>query len=238
MENDYPMRINKYLAVHGYATRRGADELIADGKVTINGRRAVLGDKVKETDEVTVRGARQLESYTYLLYNKPKGVVTHSAQKGEREISELVQSRLRGKTLFPVGRLDKNTTGLIILTDDGRIVGPLLSPNHSHEKEYRVKVNERIRTDFKASMEAGVDIGGYVTKPCKVTVTGRQTFRIALTEGKHHQIKRMCDALRYTVVELERVRIMHLKLGGLRSNSFRKLTKEELAKLLETLNLG
>lgn len=231
------MRINKYLAVHGYATRRGADTLVEKGNVTINGKRAVLGDKVHQNDEVVVRGARKKESYTYLLYNKPKGVVTHSAQKGEREITELVRNRLHGKEVFPVGRIDKNTTGLIILTDDGRIVGPLLSPEHTHEKEYKVAVNERLRRDFKECMERGIDIGGYVTKPCKVTVTGRQTFRITLTEGKHHQIKRMCDALRYTVTALERIRILHLKLGGLRSNSFRRLTQEELDLLLSTLNL-
>jgi len=230
------IRINKYLAERGYTTRRGADALIESGKVTINNRRAVLGDKVGPHDSVAVQGFEQQE-FVYLAYNKPKGIVTHGAQGGEKEIKDLLTKRHFRIDVFPVGRLDKNSTGLIILTNDGRIVEPLLSPECTHEKEYVVTVNERIRTDFVDLMSAGVDIGGYVTKPCMVKKIERSMFRITLTEGKNHQIKRMCDALGYTVRELKRTRIMNIRLRLLRPGSFRYLKGNELHALLEALSV-
>ncbi len=234
----YPVRLNVYLARKGYSTRRGADELIRAGKVTINGAVATLGQKVHERDAIVVQDVRAKDSYTYLAYHKPKGVVTHGAQKGEEEILDRLHKVDPSLTVFPVGRLDKKSTGLILLTDDGRIVEPLLSPQSGHEKEYRVTVNERIRTEFITRMEQGVDIGGYVTKPCTVRKTGPHTFTIRLTEGKNHQIKRMCSALGYTVNELMRTRIMHIRLGRLRTGTYRHIKEQELQELLSALSLS
>ncbi len=231
----WPMRINKYLAHKGYSTRRAADGLVAEGKVLINGVPAVLGSKVDEHDTVEVHGARQKDSCVYLAYHKTKGTVTHGAQGNEREIADHIHKLDNSLDVFPVGRLDKNSTGLILLTDDGRIVEPLLSPDKPHEKEYKVTVNERLRSDFVEQMSNGVDIGGYVTKPCVVKRLDKHTFRITLTEGKNHQIKRMTNALGYTVNTLHRTRIMNIRLGQLRPNTFRHIKGAELETLLEKL---
>jgi 23S rRNA pseudouridine2604 synthase len=237
-ELTYPIRLNVYLARQGYSTRRGADDLIRTGKVMVNGAVASLGQKVYERDAIVVQGVRAKGSYTYLAYNKPKGVVTHGAQENEEEIRDRIKKINSALEIFPVGRLDKRSTGLILLTDDGRIVGPLLSPDSEHEKEYRVTVNERLRKDFATDMEQGVDIGGYTTKPCIVKKTGPHTFTIRLTEGKNHQIKRMCSALGYTVNELARTRIMHIRLGGLRPGTYRHLKGPELQELFSALGIS
>ncbi|MBP9760088.1 MAG: rRNA pseudouridine synthase [Candidatus Pacebacteria bacterium] len=231
------MRINKYLAHKGYATRKKADEIIDAGKVILNGKRAVLGDKVHEHDEVQVLFRTPRSAFLYLAYFKPRGTVTHGAQDGEKEILDHLKKRDSSLNVFPVGRLDKNSHGLIILTNDGRIVEPLLSPTRTHEKEYKVQVNERIRSDFAERMARGIDIGGYITKPCEVERIDTHTFHIVLTEGKNHQIKRMCDALGYTVNDLKRTRIMNIRLGRLRPNTYRHLTGTELATLLKSLGL-
>jgi len=230
------MRINKYLAHHGYCTRRGADTLIEDRKVFLNGKLAKLGDKVQKTDNVEVRNKTQ-QKFVYLAYNKPRGIVTHGAQGTEKEISDLVKKRDPNLEVFPVGRLDKNSHGLIILTNDGRIVEPLLSPERTHEKEYKVQVNERLRSDFVELMTQPIDINGYLTKPCKVERIDKNNFRITLTEGKNHQIKRMCDALGYTVCDLKRVRIMNVRLGILRPGIYRHIKGPELDTLLQSLGL-
>ena len=235
--DEYPMRINKYLAHKGYATRKKADEIIVAGKVLINGTPAVLGDKVLENDEVRVLFRTPRAQYTYLAYYKPRNVVTHGAQGNEKEIADLLHARDPKLDVFPVGRLDKNSHGLIILTNDGRIVEPLLSPTRTHEKEYVVQTNERLRGDFVELMQAGVDIGDYVTKRCAVEKMDRTTFRIILTEGKNHQIKRMADALGYTVTDLKRVRVMNVELRGLRPATYRHIRGKELEILLESLNL-
>ena len=234
----YPIRINKYLAQMGYTTRRGADILIQNGDVFINGHPAVLGDKVKENDDVQVKNIKPISSFSYIAYNKPKGVVTHGAQGNETEIKDKIKKINPNLEVFPVGRLDKNSHGLIILTNDGRIVEPLLSPDMPHEKEYKVKVNERLRSDFAEKMSSGVDIGGYTTKPCKVKKINRNTFRIVLTEGKNHQIKRMCSALGYTVNELKRTRIMNIKLKRLQPNTLAYIKGEELKNFLTHLGIS
>ncbi len=234
----YPIRINKYLAQMGYTTRRGADILIQNGDVLINGRPAVLGDKVKENDDVQVKNIKPISSFSYIAYNKPKGVVTHGAQGNETEIKDKIKKINPNLEVFPVGRLDKNSHGLIILTNDGRIVEPLLSPDMPHEKEYKVKVNERLRSDFAKKMSSGVDIGGYVTKPCKVKKINRNTFRIVLTEGKNHQIKRMCSVLGYTVNELKRTRIMNIKLKRLQPNTLAYIKGKELKTFLSHLGVS
>jgi 23S rRNA pseudouridine2604 synthase len=229
------MRINKYLAHEGASTRRGVDALIEAGKVFINGRPAKLGDKVNERDVVEVRDAKP-RAYKYFAYNKPKGVVTHSAEEDQEDIEDMVGREL-GRDVFPVGRLDRDSYGLIILTNDGRLTDRLLSPEKAHDKEYVVKVREPLRESFAKHMEAGVDIGDYVTKPAKVKILGDKSFAITLTEGKKHQIRRMVDALHNMTTDLKRVRVMNIELGKLAANQFRPIEGSELEVFLKKLGL-
>ena len=210
------MRINKYLALKKISTRRGADELVKEKKVFINGKLAILGSKVNEKDKIEVRGAKQKE-YKYLAYNKPIGEETSSPRDD----------------LFPLGRLDKISHGLLILTNDGRITDALLNPKYFHEKEYVVKTSNKLRSSFKQKMETGVNIEGYMTKPCRVKIINDFTFRITLTEGKKHQIRRMCSALFQEVADLKRERIINIKLGNLKFNTLREIQGEELAIFLD-----
>lgn len=229
----FPMRINKYLALNKHSTRRGADELISKKQVFINDRLAVLGDKVNENDQVEVRFRGKQKPYIYIAYNKPKGVVTHSAEKGEKEIKHEVSI----KDVFPVGRLDKDSHGLIILTNDGRITERLLGPSHYHEKEYLVKTKNNLRSNFKEKMEAGVKIDREKTGKCKVQILNEKTFRVILTEGKKHQIRRMCVALFQEVADLKRTRIMNIELDKLAEGAHRQIVGEELQIFLKSLDL-
>ncbi len=229
---EYPMRINKYLAHEGISTRRGADELIARGKVLVNGRVATLGEKINRGDEVTLRGTSSPKKYLYFAYNKPIGVITHSPQLGEKDIKQSVPM-----DVFPVGRLDKDSSGLIILTNDGRVTDRLLNPEHEHDKEYRVRTSEPLRESFKKSMESGVDIEGYLTKPCTVRKTGPKSFVITLTEGKKHQIRRMVAALHNTVEELERTRILNIRLDNLAPGAWRPIEGKELETFLAKIGM-
>ena len=206
------MRINKYLALKKISTRRGADLLIQNKKVFINKKLAVLGSQVNETDVVEVKDAKPI-AYKYFAYNKPIGIETNSPQEG----------------LFPLGRLDKASHGLMILTNDGRITDQLLNPKYSHEKEYVVRTKEKLRSNFKQKMEAGVNIEGYVTKPCKIKILSENTFKVIITEGKKHQIRRMCANLFQEVADLKRERIMNIKLGNLKPNTLKEIKSEELA---------
>jgi len=222
----FPMRINKYLAWKNISTRRGADSLVADKKVSINGKLAVLGSKVSKTDKVVIKEEKdpsKIKKFVYFAYNKPVGVETNSPRED----------------LFPLGRLDKASHGLLILTNDGRITDRLLNPKYAHEKEYTVQSKNKLRTSFKAKMEAGVKIqtedGHYLTKPCKVKIIGDFTFRITLTEGKKHQIRRMCDALFQEVADLKRERIMNIKLGTLKVKGIREITSKELVTFLDPM---
>ena len=233
-EDDYPMRINKYLAREGISTRRGADELIARGKVFINGRAAVLGDKVQKSDRVELRDKSAPKKYVYFAYNKPVGVITHSPQMGEKDIK---QSVALPKDVFPVGRLDKDSSGLIILTNDGRVTDRLLNPARDHDKEYRVRVAEPLRESFKKTMEGGVNIEGYLTAPCTVRKTGPKSFTITLTEGKKHQIRRMVAAVHNQVVELERMRILNIRLENLAPGAWRPIEGEELKTFLARIGM-
>ncbi len=232
----YPMRINKYLALKNLASRRGADVLIADKKVFINGKLALLGSKVNETDKVEVRDKNPKKN-VYYAYNKPIDIVTHSANKKleneEQDIKENLKKLKLGDDIFPLGRLDKNSHGLIILTNDGRITENLLSPDKAHEKEYVVKTSNKLRGSFKEKMEKGVDIEGYVTKPCKVIIVNDHSFRVILTEGKKHQIRRMCSALFQEIADLKRIRVMNIKLDKLKPNQFREITGKELEDFLK-----
>lgn len=234
MEPSFPMRINKYLALHKHSTRRGADEIIEKKQVFINGRLAVLGDKVLETDKVEVKYRGPKKELMYIAYNKPKGIVTHSSQKGDREIKHVFPI----KDVFPIGRLDKDSHGLIIMTNDGRITDRLLSPEHLHDKEYAVTTKEKLRTSFKANMEKGVKIEHEQTKPCKVTLTGDRSFKVILTEGKKHQIRRMCSALFQEVDDLKRIRIMNIHLGDLKEGQYRMIEGQEKEQFLKALDLA
>lgn len=233
MEEKYPVRINKYLALQNICSRHEADNLIAEGRVKINGRVAVLGDKVNEGDRVEVSGVSK--KLAYFVFNKPKGIITHSPQKGEKEIKDIVDLP---EGIFPLGRLDKDSTGLIILTNDGRLTGKLLSPEQKNEKEYFVKVTNPIDQAFIEKLSQGVRLDdGYVTQPCRATKINKKKFSIVLTEGKKRQIRRMCEALGNQVEELERVRIMDLKLASLAPGDFREIKGKELADFLKKVGL-
>ncbi len=214
------MWINKYLASEGYSTRRGADELVKANKVFINGRLAVPTDKVSPGDKVEVKGAAKT-AYRYYAYNKPRGEETTSPLEGT----------------FPLGRLDKASQGLLLLTNDGRVTDRLLNPDREHNKEYEVRVEPALKTNFKTKMERGVNIEGYKTKPAKVTILTPNKFRIVLTEGKKHQIRRMCAAFDYAVRELKRIRVMNIKLDKLGEGQYRELKGEELKTFLTSLGL-
>jgi 23S rRNA pseudouridine2604 synthase len=240
-KSDYPMNINRYLALQKYASRRGAEKLIIDKKVRINGKIAELGNRVNENDKVTVSGAETLtQKYVYYAYNKARGVVTHSPQRNEvdikGELSKFYKDSIE-KDLSPVGRLDKDSEGLIILTNDGRITDKLLNPKYSHEKEYVVETKINLRSSFKEKMEAGVKIEKEMTKPCKVKILGKKKFIINLTEGKKHQIRRMCVALFNEVSTLKRTRIMNIELGKTPSGKLRKIEGVELKNFLNSLGM-
>jgi 23S rRNA pseudouridine2604 synthase len=234
----YPMRINKYLAHGRVATRREADKLVEKKRVFINGHLAVLGSKVGEGDKVEVRGGKQTKQYKYFAYNKPIDVITHSPQGGEQDIRENIRGANLGKDVFPLGRLDKNSHGLMILTNDGRITEELLSPEYAHEREYVVRTTGPLRSSFKEKMEAGVNIEGYVTKECKVKILGKDTFKVILTEGKKHQIRRMCSALFQEVADLKRERIMNITLGSLAKGGHREIKGKELDIFLGSLGMA
>ncbi len=225
------MRINKYLAMQKYCTRREADEMIIKQRVTINGAVAKLGDQVGEQDvvEVTFRPRK----YRYFAYHKPRGIITHSPQGDEESIEDILP--IQG--VFPLGRLDKDSYGLILLTDDGRITDPLLNPKYAHEKEYEVTTRRALPQHFAERMSCGVDIGDYVTKPCEVEVRGSRSFAIILTEGKKHQIRRMCEVLGANVADLKRVRVMNITLGNLRPGEYRPIQSTELRTLLESIGM-
>ncbi len=229
----YPIRINRFLALQKIATRTGADILIEKGAVKINDKTATLGDKVLARDIISVQANLKEKPKVYFAYNKAEGIVTNNPQKGEIEI---IQKTRFPKRVFAVGRLDKDSHGLIIMTDDGRITHPLLDPQFVHEKEYEVKVNKVISEKFIDAMGRGIKLDdGYKTKPCQIERTGIKTFRIILTEGKKRQIRRMCEALGYTVEDLKRTRIMNIYLGSLKKGMFRELSGKELDTLLKSL---
>ncbi len=231
----YPVRINRYLALTGVTTRRAADELIRAGLVSINGTTAVVGQYVEEGNRVDVRedASRPRKKFSYVLYYKPRGVVTHSPVSGETAIADV--ARFPG--LFPVGRLDKESEGLILLTDDGRVTERLLHPRFAHEKEYEVSVREKIPTHAKKLLEAGLLSAGEKLAAKNVSFAGPRALSVVLTEGKTHQIRRMLDALHLTVEKLKRVRIMNLKIGNLKSGEGTALEELPRKKFLSELGL-
>jgi 23S rRNA pseudouridine2604 synthase len=231
MESNQSTRINKFLSESGFCSRRAADKLIEQGRVTINGKKPEMGSKVFPGDKVKVDGtliSGTEESHVYIAFNKPVGIVCTTDTKAER--NNIIDYINYPKRIFPVGRLDKDSEGLILLTSDGDIVNKILRAGNNHEKEYLVVVNKPITPDFVQRMAAGVPVLDTVTRKCFVEQTAKNSFRIILTQGLNRQIRRMCEYLGYEVVKLKRVRIMHIKLD-LSIGNWRELTPKEMAEL-------
>lgn len=232
---EFPVRINRYLALRGLATRRSADELIVAGLVEINGKKAKLGDRVGSTDNVEIVRTKKstAKKFTYVAYYKPRGIITHSAQEDESEIKDVAPF----PDLFPMGRLDKASEGLILLTDDGRVTERLLHPRFAHEKEYLVTVREKVLPQSRMILEMGIESEGELLHAKKVQMFGPHTLTIILTEGKKHQIRRMLDAVHLTVEKLVRTRIMGVHLGALKPGQSRTLKGSARASFLKSIDL-
>ena len=229
-------RINKYLSELGFCSRRVADRLIEEGKVTINGEIPEMGAKVNKGDEIEVEGQRINKSTKqkkiYLAFNKPIGIVCTTDRRVERDnIIDFIKYPTR---IFPIGRLDKYSEGLIFLTNDGDIVNKILRARNNHEKEYIVSVNNPIDRDFIQRMSNGVEILDTITKNCFVKKLGQKKFKIVLTQGLNRQIRRMCESLGYRVKSLKRSRIMNIKLD-VPTGKYREFTKKELLELNKLL---
>lgn len=235
METQTPgVRLNKYIADSGYCSRREADRLIGEGRVRLDGRPGALGDRVLtgmsvEVDGHLLSGAGEK---VYLLLNKPKGIVCTADPREPMNVVDYLNYPVR---VYPVGRLDKDSEGLLLLTSDGDIVNRLLRASGGHEKEYEVEIDRPVTAEFAQRMMAGVPILDTVTLPCRLRKTGARSFNIVLVQGLNRQIRRMCQALSANVTHLRRVRIMNLKLGGLRPGEWRELTPDELKELMKAL---
>ena len=220
------VNINKFIADCGVCSRRQADILIKEGTVFINGRKARRGDRVNETDQVMLNGQliKPTVKHSYILLYKPKGI---SSSTHPDEPDNVIRYLNLTQRIFPVGRLDKDSEGLLLLTDNGNIVNKILRSENLHEKEYIVTVNKEITEDFVQKMSTGVPILNTITLPCKVKLENVNTFRIVLTQGLNRQIRRMCSYLGYRVEQLVRIRIMHLNIEGLEYGKWRYLSQEE-----------
>jgi 23S rRNA pseudouridine2604 synthase len=225
------MRLNKYLSETGVCSRRVADQWIEAGRVQVNGATAVLGTQVNAGDDVLLDGRplSRRPARVYLALNKPVGIECTTDRQVRDNIVDFVGHRER---VFPIGRLDKDSEGLILLTNDGDIVNRVLRAEHEHEKEYIVTVDRPLTREFLEGMANGVPILDTITNPCRVTQVGRNTFRIVLTQGLNRQIRRMCEHFDYTVRSLQRVRIMHIQLASLPVGKWRNLTPAEIKPLL------
>ena len=230
-------RINKYLSEVGYCSRRAADKLIEQGRVTINGEVPLMGTKIVEGDKVCVDGkavSKSEEAAVYIALNKPKGIVCTTDTRVEKD--NIIDFLNYPKRIFPIGRLDKASEGLILLTNDGDIVNKILRARNNHEKEYIVYVNKKINADFVRKMSQGIPILDTVTRPCKIKKIGENCFKIILTQGLNRQIRRMCEYLGFKVTKLKRIRIMNIKLD-MKVGEYRYLSTaelEELHKLIKT----
>ncbi len=226
------IRINKYLSEIGHCSRRAADKLISEKRITINGKVPQMGSKVKTGDVVKVNGEtvspNPQRQHVYIALNKPRGIVCTTDQK--REKNNIIDFVKYPRRIFPIGRLDKGSEGLILLTSDGDIVNKILRARNNHEKEYLVSVNKPLTKRFLDQMASGVPILDTVTRPCRVEAIDKQRFRIILTQGLNRQIRRMCEYLGYDVKRLKRTRIMNIKLDT-QVGKWRNLTEEELHRL-------
>ena len=235
MENQAQgVRLNKYIADSGYCSRREADRLIEEGSVKVDGRTGVLGDRVLPGTAVTVDGKALggAGEKVYILLNKPRGIVCTADPREPMNVVDYLNYPVR---VFPVGRLDKDSEGLLLLTSDGDIVNRVLRAAGGHEKEYEVTIDRPVTAEFVHRMMGGVPILDTVTLPCRVRRTGEHTFNIILVQGLNRQIRRMCEALGANVTHLRRIRIMNLRLGRLAPGQWRPLTPEELDGLMNQL---
>lgn len=229
-ERSEEIRINKYISESGFCSRRQADRYLEAGEVTIDGKIANLGDKVKPGEKVCIKGKPlyKEEELVYIALNKPVGITCTTDRKTPRNIVDFMNYH---KRIFHIGRLDKDSQGLILLTNDGDIVNKILREGNNHDKEYIVTVDKPITNDFILNMSQGVKILDTVTKECYIKKEGSKVFKIILTQGLNRQIRRMCQALGYNVTKLERIRIMNIKLGSLPLGKWRYLTLHELKEL-------
>lgn len=228
------MRINKFISETGICSRREADEIIKSGRVTINGVIAELGSTAEHGDNVCIDGKPLgvKNKNVYIALNKPVGITSTTETHIKGNIVDFVNHKER---IFPIGRLDKDSDGLILLTNDGDIVNKILRAENNHEKEYIVTVNKPVTDFFLKGMANGVKILGTKTKPCIVTQAGEKVFKIILTQGLNRQIRRMCAVFDYKVVRLQRIRIMNIHIGKLKVGQWRDLTEKELSELMKTI---
>lgn len=224
------IRINKYLSEAGYCSRRQADRLVEEGRVTIDGKIAQMGDKVTDDQKVMVGKQRVLreEPFIMIALNKPKGIVCTTAEVEKDNVVRFLNFKQR---IYPVGRLDKDSEGLLLLTNQGELANELMKARNYHEKEYVVRVNKPLTKDFIKAMCDGVPILDTVTRPCKVRYVDKYTFEIILTQGLNRQIRRMCEYFGYRVVALKRIRIVNIELGKLKTGQWRYLTDNEIQEM-------
>ncbi len=231
MTTESLIRLNKYISSSGFCSRREADKLIAENRVTINGRTPELGTKVGPNDQVAVDGKiietapADKKDRVYIAYHKPMGITCTTEHKVKGNIVDAIGHKER---IFPIGRLDKSSEGLILLTSDGDIVNKILRAENAHDKEYIVQVDRPLNQRFVKRMEGGLPILGQTTLPCQVSIINKTTFKIILIQGLNRQIHRMCNFLDYNVTKLKRTRIMSVKLGRLKFGQWRDLTEKEL----------
>ena len=233
-EGNQGTRLNKFISETGYCSRREADKLIENGKVLVNGKKPELGTRVDSADVVTVHGKPLQHKLTpvYIAFNKPVGITCTTELKVRDNIIDYINYPMR---IFPIGRLDKPSEGLIFLTSDGDIVNKILRAGNNHEKEYVVTVDKTVTEDFVLKMSKGVPILDTVTRPCKVRKISKNSFNIVLTQGLNRQIRRMCEALGYSVEKLKRIRIMNVTLQGLPIGEWREITPSEMAVIHEQI---
>ena len=230
LQKTEPVRLNKYLSEAGVCSRREADRLIADGRVTVDGRIAQTGMRISPGQEVRVgrKVVSKRDEMVVLAVNKPKGIVCTEEKRERNSIVRFSNYPIR---VTYIGRLDKDSRGLLLMTNNGDIINRMMRTANCHEKEYKVTVDKEITEEFIEKMSGGVPILDTVTRPCRVTKIGKYTFSIILTQGLNRQIRRMCAALGYEVRDLLRVRVMNIRLGSLKEGEYRKLTDEELEEL-------
>jgi 23S rRNA pseudouridine2604 synthase len=231
------IRINKFLSEAGVCSRREADRYIEEGKVKIDGNIAGVGSKVTKNSVVTFldKPVKKEQKLVLIAFNKPEGIVCTTDHKEPNNIIDYIKYGMR---IYPIGRLDKDSEGLILLTNDGNIVNRILRAENNHEKEYLVTVNKEISLEFLQKMSSGIPILDTVTKPCKISQVDKYTFNIILTQGLNRQIRRMCEYLDYRVVSLKRVRIMNIRLGRLKTGDFRNVTEKEIEEMNQMTKQG
>ena len=230
------VRINKYLSEAGVCSRRGADRLIEEGRVSVNGTLAFLGSVVKNSDEVRLDGELVSKKTDKILiaFNKPRGIVCTTADPKSKDVN-IIEYINYPERIFPVGRLDKDSEGLILLSNDGDLSNKIMKARNFHEKEYEVEVDKPFDDEFLKKMSEGVPILDTITRKCTLKRTGKTSFNIILTQGLNRQIRRMCEYFGYKVVRLKRIRIMNIKLGNLKSGTYRNITDKEYVELTKGL---